>query len=159
MSSPSVEESEGEESPDFDATLCAALYNRLIHISFEGSNRSQHNERITQNWFEVYKDETRIAQCHEIIPSESPLASFLRQAAIIIDSTTGQPSTTTALVHHLQPLPAPEMMLWYFDMSDWEAMNECIIILPDDNNTDKDCDGVVMYLGDLMSATCGIHMI
>jgi hypothetical protein len=39
-------------------------------------------------------------------------------------------------------------MLRYFDVSDWEAMHEYIIILPD-NNTDKDCDGVIMYLGDL----------
>ncbi|KAJ0418538.1 hypothetical protein BJY00DRAFT_324883 [Aspergillus carlsbadensis] len=148
MSSPSVEESEGEDSlsPDFDATLCAALYNRIVHIGFDGSHRSQSNERITRNWFEVHRDDPRIAQCHEIIPES--LASFLRQADIIVDEETGRPSTTTALVHHLQPLPCPEVMLSYFDMSDWEAMHEYTIILPD-NNTDKDCDGVIMHLADL----------
>ncbi|KAL2825679.1 hypothetical protein BJY01DRAFT_241512 [Aspergillus pseudoustus] len=98
MFSPILEPDGGEDSLDFDATLCAALYNRIIHIGVEGSQLAQQGKKATKNWFE--------------------------------------------------PIADPEMMPWYFDMADWEVMHEFVVILPD-NNTDKDCDGLVMHIGDL----------
>ncbi|KAL3467928.1 hypothetical protein BJX64DRAFT_282816 [Aspergillus heterothallicus] len=145
MSSPSTDDISEDDSLAFDATLCATLYNRLVHIGFEGSKLAQHGEKMVKNWFDVYSNDLRITQCQELIPE--PLASFLSQADIVVDKDS-RLSTTHTLIHHLQPLPAPEMLLWYLNMSDWEEMHEYIVILPD-NNTDKDCDGVLMYLSDL----------
>ncbi|KAL4883799.1 hypothetical protein BJY04DRAFT_24669 [Aspergillus karnatakaensis] len=133
-------------SPEFDADLCATLYNRIIQIGFEGSCLAETGHSLTTNWFDAFRDHPQAVKCRNLFPPS--LITFLEHVNVILDRA-GQPLAADALVHHLQPLSTPAKMLAIKAYTNQLEPEDCIILFPNHIFEEDDCAGVIMDLEDL----------
>lgn len=97
------EENKAEEEK-FDPTLCAMLYNRLIRIGFDGSNREQEGESLRTNWFEVWKTDSKVEKCRERF--SEPLVKFLEQIEIVVRKDGSAPYHNV-LIYNYKSIMSP----------------------------------------------------
>ncbi|EFR01872.1 hypothetical protein MGYG_04870 [Nannizzia gypsea CBS 118893] len=98
------EEAQEEEEAEFDPSICANLYNRLIRTGFHGSNREQKGDYFRTNWFEVWQADPKVSKCRERF--QQPMVEFLEQIEIVIESNGSAP-IEDILTYHLQSIPSP----------------------------------------------------
>ncbi|PLB46336.1 hypothetical protein P170DRAFT_411542 [Aspergillus steynii IBT 23096] len=146
MTSTAVQDQVDDVESFFDPAVCAALYNRIIHIGFEGSQCGQRGDRLAKNWFHAWRNDPHVHKCRETFPEI--LTSFLEQIEVIIDQD-GHPKHH-AFVQHLQVVSSPTRTLALGPGSSWMEIDDCILLFRNNLYCLTDCPGVLMDLSDLM---------
>ncbi|KAK2875091.1 hypothetical protein FQN49_001787 [Arthroderma sp. PD_2] len=135
-----------EEEADFDPTICAKLYNRLIRTCFRASNREQKGESLRTNWFEVWRTDPKVSKIRDRLPQ--PMVEFLEQIQIVVGSD-GSAHFHDVLIYHLKSILSPTSI--DDDLMLGGPLNDgidCICLFPTNFGSIPHRLGVVMDLDD-----------
>lgn len=127
----------------FDPGRCAELYNRIIHIGFNGARRFLCGERLQKSWFDAWSIHPDVdASCwRDRLPQL--LISFLDQIELVVDAD-GIPVINDALVYHVQSLSPPPRL----KPAELDGLEDCVLLFRNNLGALPDSVGLVMDLSD-----------
>ncbi|KAF9888496.1 hypothetical protein FE257_008603 [Aspergillus nanangensis] len=135
-----------DQDLSFDPARCAELYNRIIRIGLDGSQRSLRRERLRTSWFDAWSAHPDVAPHVPPWRARFPplVVSFLNQIDLVV-SSDGVPVVNHALAYHVQSVSPPPRL----QPPELDGLEDCVLLFRNNLGALPDSVGLIMDLSDL----------